>query len=94
MTNLEAFKFDVRVRERMLRRAAITDAELARHLEALRDLESQCDEMPLKQPALARPSHGDAFAARQSAAPAAPRSVPAPQPPVTGDLDDEWGDGT
>jgi hypothetical protein len=94
MTNPESFKFDMRVRERMLRRTAITDAELARHLEALRDVESQCDEMPIKQPALARHGHGEAFAARQSATPAAPRSVPPAQPPSTRDVDDEWGDGT
>jgi hypothetical protein len=52
MTDPELFKYDVRVRERMLNRARIAEAEVEKHLAGLPDLEQQCDIVDLAQPAL------------------------------------------
>jgi len=85
----ELFNYDVRVRERMLRRGAISDSELAKHLDALPDLEGRFDELALRQPALQR---GDEPAGPRTPSAIAPRSVPPASPPSTEDLDEEWGE--
>ncbi len=52
MSDPELFKYDVRVRERMLKRAAITEADLEKHLASLPDVEAQSANIELVQPAL------------------------------------------
>jgi hypothetical protein len=52
MRDPEMFKFDVRVRERMLRAGRINADDVNRVLEALPDLETTIESVPLNQPAL------------------------------------------
>jgi len=52
----ENFKYDVRVRERMLKRGILTESELSKHVEALADVTDLVIEVELKQPALQRES--------------------------------------
>jgi len=52
----ENFKYDVRVRERMLKRGLLTESELSKHVEALADVADQVIEVELKQPALVKES--------------------------------------
>lgn len=54
MRQFDLLKHDVRVRERMLHKGMMTEAEWDSHLSGLPDLESQCDRLPLQQPALSR----------------------------------------
>ena len=54
MKSSELFKFDVRVRERMLKKGLISDKELATHLESLTDRATACDDVRLDQPGLGR----------------------------------------
>lgn len=54
MSDRELFMYDVRVRERFLAEGAITKADVERRLAALRDLEDQCEEVDLEQPALSK----------------------------------------
>ena len=75
MTEAELFKFDIRVRERMLKRGQLNDSDLQRHLSSLEDLESKCSRVDQPQPALGT-SDG---AGRPSVAP--------PQPPGDDDLE-------
>jgi hypothetical protein len=94
MTKPELFKYDVRVRERMLRKGAISDSEVAGHLEGLADLDGRYDELVLRQPAL---QHGDSGATRgYGGQPAPTRSSPPPTAAAASsdDLDEEWGDSS
>jgi hypothetical protein len=52
----ENFKYDVRVRERMLKRGLLTEGELAKHIEAAADVTELLVEVELKQPALMKES--------------------------------------
>lgn len=52
MNQPESFKYDVRVRARMMDRGAISDEEIAKHLSALPDLEKRAVTLVLEQPAL------------------------------------------
>ncbi len=52
----ENFKYDVRVRERMLKRGLLTENELSKHVDALADVTEQVIEVELKQPALVKES--------------------------------------
>jgi hypothetical protein len=52
----ENFKYDVRVRERMLKRGLLTESELSKHVDALTDVTDQVVEVELKQPALVKES--------------------------------------
>ena len=52
MRDPEMFKFDVRVRERMLRGGRITVDEVNGLLQSLPDVESECEDVLLAQPAL------------------------------------------
>src|SRR6478736_3454317 len=52
----ENFKYDVRVRERMLKRGLLTESELTKHVESLADVTDQVIEVELKQPALVKES--------------------------------------
>ena len=82
MRDPDMFKYDVRVRERMLRAGRITTEDVSRILEALPDLETAVESVPLNQPAL------DAAAASVSTL----RQSYPPAPP-SDDGDDEELDG-
>ena len=71
MRDPEMFKYDVRVRERMLRGGRITVDEVNGLLQALPDVESECEEVLLPQPALD-------LAAAAAAATRQPAYSPAP----------------
>lgn len=80
------FKFDVRIRARLLNKKHITDSEVGKHLEALPDLDAACDTVTLSQPAVGIP-------------PERPRPIPqarpAPRfvaPPAPISVDDAWDD--
>ncbi|MCC6898270.1 MAG: hypothetical protein IT377_04810 [Polyangiaceae bacterium] len=52
MTNPELFKYDVRIRERLLRQGLVTEADVKKHLESLADAEAKCETLSQHQPAL------------------------------------------
>lgn len=52
MSDPVIFKYDVRVRERMLKRGLVTEADIKRHLEGLSDLEPTSGHVELAQPAI------------------------------------------
>lgn len=52
----ENFKYDMRVRERMLRRGLLTESELTKHIDGLTDVSELVIEVELKQPALVKES--------------------------------------
>ena len=52
MRDPEMFKYDVRVRDRMLRGGRISAEEVNGILETLPDLDGECEAVPLNQPAL------------------------------------------
>jgi hypothetical protein len=58
MKHSELFKYDVRVRERMLTKGLLADKDLARHLEALPDREPSSERVSLEQPAIGRHEPG------------------------------------
>lgn len=72
----ENFKYDVRVRERMLKRGLLTEGELTKHVDALADVTDQVIEVELKQPALVKESEREARVLPRTA----PRPVVAPMP--------------
>ncbi len=69
MRDPDIFKYDVRVRERMLRAGRITNDEIVHVLDALPDLEASAEVVPLNQPALDSAPAGSAAAVRQSSPP-------------------------
>jgi len=85
MRDPDMFKYDVRVRERMLRAGRITTEDVSRILDALPDLETAVESVPLNQPAL------DATAASAASVSTLRQSYP-PAPP-SDDGDDEELDG-
>jgi len=93
----ENFKYDVRVRERMLKRGLLTEGELTKHVEALADVTDQVIEVELKQPALVKESER----VERVVTRAAPRPVVAAMPvrslenelnDIDDDDDDEFDD--
>ena len=89
MRDPDIFKYDVRVRERMLRAGRVNADDIARVLDALPDLEANLDIVLLNQPAL------DAAAAGAGAGAAASvtrQSVP-PTPVLEDVSDDDPEDG-
>jgi hypothetical protein len=90
----ENFKYDVRVRERMLKRGMLTEAELTKHVDALADVSDQVIEVELKQPALVKESERVERVVSRSA----PRPVVAHVPAVRSlenelnDIDDDEDD--
>ena len=88
MRDPDIFKYDVRVRDRMLRAGRVNTDDIARLLDALPDLEANLDIVTLNQPAL------DAAAAGAGAvvASATRQSVP-PSPPLEDASDDDPDDG-
>src|SRR3954470_11283616 len=83
----ENFKYDVRVRERMLKRGLLTEGELAKHIEAAADVTELLVEVELKQPALIKESERVERVVSRSA----PRAV-LPQTPVVRSLENELND--
>jgi hypothetical protein len=83
----EFFKYDIRVRERMLKRGMLTDSELSKHVDALADVADQVVEVELKQPALQKESEREARIVSRSA----PRPVIA-HVPVVRSLENELND--
>jgi hypothetical protein len=78
MRDPETFKYDVRVRERMIKAGRLSPDDLARQLESLTDVEANLIAIELDQPALARSEgRGDA-ASRPVAVAVAPTAVVAP----------------
>ena len=89
MRDPDTFKYDVRVRERMLRAGRVNTDDIARLLDALPDLEANLDIVLLNQPAL------DAAAAGAGAGAAVSvtrQSVP-PSPALEDVSDDDPDDG-
>jgi hypothetical protein len=94
------FKFDVRIRPRLLARGQINDADVAKHLDALPDLQPHSDSIDLAQPALTSPEERErAAAARPSTvvarpapvgAPPAERSAPVSIAPAAEPVDEGW----
>jgi hypothetical protein len=83
----ENFKYDVRVRERMLNRGLLTESELSKHVDALTDVTDQVVEVELKQPALVKESERVERVVSRSA----PRPV-VPHVPVVRSLENELND--
>jgi hypothetical protein len=54
MKSSELFKYDVRVRERMLKQGLISEKDVASHLASLPDRDAACDEVRVEQPGLGR----------------------------------------
>lgn len=71
MRDPEIFKYDVRVRERMLRAGRVSTDEIDQVLGALPDLEASAELVPLSQPALDSAPMGAAAVNRQSSPPSA-----------------------
>ena len=90
----ENFKYDVRVRERMLKRGILTDSELSKHVDGLGDVADLVVEVELKQPALVKESERVERVVSRSA----PRPVVAPVPSIRSlenelnDIDDDEDD--
>jgi hypothetical protein len=82
----ENFKYDVRVRERMLKRGLLTEGELAKHIEAAADVSELLVEVELKQPALIKESER----VERVVSRAAPR--PVAHVPVVRSLENELND--
>ena len=59
MSTNELFKYDVRIRERMLSRGQLKESELTSYLEGLKDLEAEARSVSIPQPALAAASSED-----------------------------------
>ncbi len=83
----EFFKYDVRVRERMLKKGLLTESELTKHVAALADVSDLVIEVDLKQPALQRESERVERVVSRSA----PRPVVA-HVPVVRSLENELND--
>ena len=71
MTDPELFKFDIRVRERMLKRGQVNESDIERHLSSLEDLDTKCSRVEQPQPALGSAADGSG---RPSVAPPTPHS--------------------
>ena len=83
----ENFKYDVRVRERMLKRGLLTESELTKHVDAAVDVADLVVEVELKQPALIKESERVERVVSRSA----PRAV-VPHVPVVRSLENELND--
>jgi hypothetical protein len=84
----DALKFDIRVRERLLKKGLLTEAEVEQHLSALPDRADSALEVGIKQPALQTEAEREVLVVRTLARPA----QPAPPPRMFGDDDDAYSD--
>jgi hypothetical protein len=90
MSDPELFKYDVRVRDRMLKSKQISEEQVRAHLEALPDLVEACEDLAVAQPALARPeAERPEPALRPQIVASAPRPVPSETLGASTDEDDE-----
>ncbi len=80
----ESLKFDVRVRERLLKKGLLTEAEVEQHLSSLPDRAEDALDIGIKQPALQTEAEREVIVVRTLARPA----QPAPPPRMFGE-DDE-----
>jgi hypothetical protein len=81
MSDPELFKYDVRVRRRMVEAEQISEEEVARRLEALPDLADECEELALRQPALTQTERNqDAGASPRPPEASSPVPLAAPPP--------------
>jgi hypothetical protein len=87
-------KFDVRVRDRLLSRGLVTEAEIEKHVKALPDLEGQAVELTPKQPALQKESDRDIVIVRTSGVrpPILPIVHDDSDLPIDDDIDDDDDD--
>jgi hypothetical protein len=87
-------KFDVRVRDRLLSRGLVTEAEIEKHVKALPDLEGHAVELTPKQPALQKESDRDIVIVRTSGVrpPIAPIVHDDSDLPIDDDIDDDDDD--
>ena len=79
-------KFDVRVRDRLLHRGLVTEAEIDKHVKALPDLDAEAVDLTAKQPALQKESDRDIVIVRTSGV--RPPIAPVSHDDVLGDDDD------
>jgi len=96
------FKYDVRIRARLLAKGLVTEAEVTKHLDGLADVQPHADYIELAQPALTNPEERERQApvvARPSAVvpravvPASvERAAPVSIPPAPTPVDDAWDD--
>ncbi len=84
----DALKFDVRVRERLLKKGLLTEAEVEQHLGALPDRADSALDVGIKQPALQTEAEREVLVVRTLARPA----QPAAPPRMFGDDDDAYSD--
>jgi hypothetical protein len=84
----DALKFDIRVRERLLKKGLLTEAEVEQHLGALPDRADSALEVGIKQPALQTEAEREVLVVRTLARPA----QPAAPPRMFGDDDDAYSD--
>ena len=84
----DALKFDVRVRERLLKKGLLTEAEVEQHLGALPDRADSALEVGIKQPALQTEAEREVLVVRTLARPA----QPVPPPRMFGDDHDAYSD--
>src|SRR5262245_33960139 len=80
----ETLKFDVRVRERLLKKGLLTEAEVEQHLAGLPDRPEDALDIGIKQPALQTEAEREVIVVRTLARPA----QPAPPPRMFGEDDD------
>src|SRR5215510_11172885 len=71
----ENFKFDVRIRARMLAKGGLSEGDVQKHLEALQDAASSVESVDISQPAIGTPAE------RPPPPPPRPRMEPRPMPP-------------
>ncbi|MDX2053934.1 MAG: hypothetical protein SFV15_16145 [Polyangiaceae bacterium] len=83
---MDLAKYDVRVRDRQLRRGALTPEAVTAHTEGLKDLSDEAEDLPFPQPALVS---AEAAASASEARPTGPRAVPAPESNLAADDDDD-----
>ena len=85
---MDLAKFDVRVRDRQLRRGALTPEAVATHIEALKDIADQAEDIPFPQPAL---QSAEALSAPElrSVAQIGSRALTAAASSAEDDLDDD-----
>jgi len=90
------FKYDVRIRARLLAKGQVTEAEVTKHLESLADLEPGMESVDLPQPAIGTIEHKERpvpIPRPVVARPIAPAPVRAPialEPAA--DIDEDWDD--
>jgi hypothetical protein len=84
----EQFKYDVRVRERLLRNGELLESDLKKHVDGLADVSELLVEVELKQPALQKESERIDRISR----PAPPRPAVVAARPVDSELSDDEDD--